>query len=406
MDFVFYLAVDWDDFFRRHLIREIAARVRRRGTVLCVQRPICPVASTLKHRAKLARWLRQIGTRQGHLERKAPNLYVYEPFVLLHDRLAPSVPGCVRANRFALTTQLVRVLERLRLKSDRLITWLFKPSQVDYLNLVGETFTVYECYDDYLAPENHRTQAQRQVAQRQQERILGSVDVTLATSEGVAARLAQRHRSVHFVPNAADVQHFSRACDPITSVPSDIADLPRPVLGFVGTLNQGIDLDLLVQVAARRPAWSVVLVGPFYACDEGFTRSLAVRGARQRRNIHFLGKRAYERIPSYLKGFDVCLIPYANSVFNWHRSPVKLYEYLATGKPIVSTDIPAVRSFRGLVRVARDAREFEQQVAAALAEQDEALRQQRLAAARENSWEKRAEQVLGIIEAALEERRA
>jgi len=146
-----------------------------------------------------------------------------------------------------------------------------------------------------------------------------------------------------------------------------------------------------------------VLIGP----NENEAQSILnpdYRASVTTPNVRLPGAKLYQELPVYMRDFDVCLLPYTtDDPFNIHCSPLKLYEYLATGKPIVSTDLLAVRLFDGLVRIAQDAREFEQQVAEALQEQDETLRQQRMAAAQENSWERRAETVLEIIEALLEE---
>lgn len=112
-----------------------------------------------------------------------------------------------------------------------------------------------------------------------------------------------------------------------------------------------------------------------------------------------------EQIPGYLKAFDVCLIPYvADDPSNIHCSPLKLSEYLGTGKPIVSNELPGVKPFDGLVRIARDGVEFEQHVVESLNEQGETMCQQRLAIAQENSWEKRIEQILQIVDSTLKER--
>lgn len=119
---------------------------------------------------------------------------------------------------------------------------------------------------------------------------------------------------------------------------------------------------------------------------------------KSKTNVNFLGSKPYEELPNYMKFFDVCIIPYdQNDPLNINCSPLKLYDYMATGKPVVSTDLPAVRSFNKLVRIGRNKEEFEKQLMKAIEEQDGFLCKLRMAKAHENSWESRANDIIKIL---------
>ncbi len=155
--------------------------------------------------------------------------------------------------------------------------------------------------------------------------------------------------------------HFARALDPDLALPPAIRELPHPLIGFFGVLDERLDLDLLARAAALRPAWSWVLIGPLIKLQE--------RALPRRPNIHYLGQRDYQDLPAYLKAFDVAMLPFARNAATRSISPTKTLEYMAAHTPIVSTPIPDVLALYGaVVRVAADPERF---VAAAQAALDE-----------------------------------
>ncbi len=394
-DWIIYLAGEWDQFFKRHLIHELARQLPQ-SRILCVARPMCLTTTLFRRPREFLDWLHQ----PGQITALDENLLFFRPGILLHDHLAGHVPFACQINRQWLQRQLHLAVGWAGLRSGYLISLIYDPFQLEYLDLIGESFSIYDCYDEYTAwAEIPFLRTKRPVLKREQA-ILKKVDLVFVVSEMIQRRVEKVRHRVHVVPNGVDIRHFGSVEDPIMDIASDMARIPHPLVGYLGNITSRIDFDLLIRLAATRPEWSIALVGG--VSEQGFS---IPNSLTKLPNVYCLGASPYEKLPGYLKAFDVCIVPYAvDNPLNIHCSPLKLYEYLATGKPIVSTDLPAVRAFDGLVGIAKDTVEFERQVAAALVERDKQLRERRLVAARENSWEKRVEQILMIVESALGEK--
>ena len=158
---------------------------------------------------------------------------------------------------------------------------------------------------------------------------------------------------------------------------------------------------VILLIAERKKDWSFVLVG---GKDDYMKNKLILVEFAERKNVYLLGKKSYEDLPGYLKAFDVCLIPFRrDDLFSLSCSPLKLYEYLATGKPIVSTNLAGVSCFDSLVRIAQNNNEFEKHIGEALREGFE-CHEMRMKIAKNHSWKKRANKVQDTLEGALNRR--
>ncbi len=400
LDIVMFLSTgDWEVNTRQRMIVALAKALEEKphiGRILCVERPVCPISTALLHRHKYFEWLHgKRGFRQ--LE---TNLFLFTPFVLLHDSVAPKIPLVTRLNRMFLRRTLGHVLVRLGFQLGQLITWVFHPYQLYCAGLLHERLLIYECYDEYSEFANVRAHLTRAQMIREYERImLQRADVVLVTAEGLFQSRKEINPHTFFVPNGVDFDHFNtpvRHCD----IPEEFHNIQRPIIGFVGTINEKIDYKLIEYLARTHPDWSIVMIGRFTGQPSLRTQKDFLRVSSYL-NVHFLGGRAYNVIPRYVRSFDVCLIPLAIDRQTEKAYPLKLHEYLATGKPVVSTALPEVEQFKGVVRIGRNYSEFEHAVAQSLPETDENLRKQRIAISRENTWANRAESVLSIIADAL-----
>ncbi|OGW48178.1 MAG: hypothetical protein A2Y66_02415 [Nitrospirae bacterium RBG_13_41_22] len=397
-DFCVFLPVDYEGppGRWRFLTEALASRLEGMSKVLCVNRPVCPVVTSIRHRDKLLRWLSELGGRSGHVQQITDNLFVFTPFILLHDQLAARFSLLVRLNRALLGWQLIRTLTRLAFRRSQLTTVISTPYQKDYIGIIGETFLIYDCYDEYLAPTNFRNSALLRQLEEKDREILRKADIVFGASEPIVEKRRKFNKNVYFIPNAVDYNHFSNAFDEKTPIPDDITHIPHPIIGFVGNMNQSIDFNLLTFLAHQRPEWSLVLIGSLNSCERGFMRSKELREARSFKNIYFIGGRPFEQIPGYLKAFDICLIPYKDTEFNRSRSPVKLYEYMASGKPIVSIPVCQCQEFEEAIEIAKDHKSFLEAIERLLAK-DHKTTQNNLMIAKENSWDSRAETVLSLI---------
>ena len=275
------------------------------------------------------------------------------------------------------------------------ILWVYRPEDGGLFGHFEEHLTVYHCIDEFAA--NTIGRKQRIITALEWE-TLCQVDIVFANS--LLTYENKRHFTPHTyrIPSGADVEHFAQALDPATSVHPAIAAIPHPIAGYIGNINNKLDIPLLVTVAAHLPDWQFVFVG------QPYLQSVDLRLLQGQSNVHFLGRFPFTEVPALVKGMDVCLLPYAKTEFARYRSPLKLYEYLAGGKPVVSTDHPEAREFSKWVEVAFTPQEFAAFVTKAK-EKDSPERQLRRAElAQQHSWDRRVDEMEQIITAWLEEK--
>lgn len=247
------------------------------------------------------------------------------------------------------------------------VLWLYTPMALGFAGHLRPAATVYDCMDElslfHGAPPELRAR---------EEEVFARADLVFTGGQSLWEAKRHRHRSVHAFPSSVEAEHFAKARQPLED-PADQRAIPHPRLGFFGVLDERLDRDLLRNVAEMRPELHVVLVGPVAKIDPASLPRLP--------NIHWLGPKTYDELPSYLAGWDVAIMPFARNDATRFISPTKTLEYLAAGKPVVSTSIrDVVRPYgeRGLVRIADDPRQFVSAVEDALGERGtraEAVRQ-------------------------------
>jgi len=291
------------------------------------------------------------------------------------------------------------VMNDLGMKRSNLITWISDPIQEDYMGMMNERVCIYDCSDDYFAYSDRNPLRSRTRLMLQEERILKRADIVFVVSEELYKKKVKFSKNVYMVSNAADTVHLGKASDPSTPMHTVISQISHPIIGMIGNLNKRVDFSLLRYIATSHSEWSVVIVGDWYGADSKLVKSDLIKQFKSMPNVYWLGRQCFDELPGILKGFDVCIIPYAvEDSFNKSCSPLKMYEYLATGKPIVSTDLPSVRTESELVHVGRSYPEFVGKISAALDEKGEFLKEKRLEAARKNSWDNRVQKIMSIIE--------
>jgi len=226
-----------------------------------------------------------------------------------------------------------------------LVRWFYSPVFADYGGRLGAgQVVVYDCMDD-LAGFAHAPAGLVEA----EARLLERADVVFAGGHSLYEARRDRNGNTHCFPSAVDSAHFAKALDPATPVPADLAALPRPLLGYCGVVDERLDYDLIARLADGSGG-SVVLVGPITKVDPA--------GLPRRPNLHYLGQRSYAELPAYLKGFDVCLMPWALNDATRSISPTKTLEYMAAGKPILSTPVRDVVRDHGDLAFVADAADF------------------------------------------------
>jgi glycosyltransferase involved in cell wall biosynthesis len=277
-----------------------------------------------------------------------------------------------------------------RLRFERTISWFLVPHAGALAGYLSEDLVVYYCIDDYAAlPDVDR----REVSRMDEEltRRAGQVFVASAT---LLSRKRELNASAVHSPHGVDIELFSQASEPRLREAKDARSLRHPIIGFFGLIEAWIDLELIAFLAQARPEWTFLLVGRV-AVDVGDLAKLP--------NVVFAGPRPYETLPHWAKAFDVAIIPYRLTEQVLNANPLKLREYLATGKPIVAVSTPEIRQFADHVNIAANREQFLNCIERALVEDSEHDRVRRMSAVASMSWDCRTEEVVAVVERRLAE---
>jgi glycosyltransferase involved in cell wall biosynthesis len=252
---------------------------------------------------------------------------------------------------------------------------------------MGERVAVYHCIDDFGAAGYPLTQ--RGAIEDMEAAQCRKVDLVLARTAALAAK-ARSNPNTYLLPGGVDTTLFDPAS--VSAAPSEIAALPRPRIGFVGTLDDRVDVQLLAHCAEQLPRATLVLVGPQkrHRASMGALRGLA--------NVRLFPPCAHEQVPAVIHAFDVCTIPYHITPYTRALSPIKLYEYLAMAKPVVATRLPYIEREAGNVRIADDAQAFLTALKEALDRPPSAHEQASWrAAAKAQSWPRQVDQMERLL---------
>lgn len=371
LDILILSTQDWDysPTRKHHFTRKFTETGNR---VLYVEQQMHWLGWLVDLRAQFSRsWRWLLGPREVE-----PNLWVYTfPIVLPFFQMSAAINWL---NNLILLPIIRWQLRRLCFSA--LVLWTYTPHSADFVGRLGARAAVYSCVDDFASAKGL---VNPRAISRMEQRLIRSVDLLIVTSPALYDSKKEGARRIKLIPNGVDVEHFSKAADTSLPVAEEISHLPHPIVGYVGRINYWIDTKLLGRIAREHPEWSVVLVGPVdQLADMAPFKGLA--------NVHVTGRVAYDSIPDYLRAFDVCVNPYVLDGVAEHASPLKLYEYVASGKPVVSVDMPAARQFDGLIEISSNADEFSSLVARLL-EQPNSNAAQRMAAARKHTWQIRFE---------------
>jgi glycosyltransferase involved in cell wall biosynthesis len=254
------------------------------------------------------------------------------------------------------------------------VQWFYDPMTVpSFHGYLGEVATVYDCMDELSkfreAPPSIRPR---------ERKLLAAADVVFTGGRKLWESKRMLNANSHFYGCGVDSAHFGKAREPRTKIPADVAPLRKPVLGYFGVVDERMDYDLLVKLAEANPHWSIAMVGP----------TLKVHAVPRLSNIHWLGQKAYADLPAYCKAFDVFLMPFALNEATEFINPTKALEYMAAGRPIVSTAVPdVITNFGEVVHVAKSHEEFISHCREAIQRPNTKRIQAGLKKASDNSWD-------------------
>ncbi len=274
------------------------------------------------------------------------------------------------------------VMEKLEFKDPVVITYL--PESVNYISEVSPKLICYECIDEWSGftwSDKNIAEMETQLAQKS--------DLIFTSAERLYNKMKAINDNTYLLPNAVDFEHFNKAYKYRGGIPEVMHKIRKPIIGFVGAFYDWVDTDLIKFLANSRPEWSFIIIGPVYGVN--------TKIYKQNANIVFLGIKGYRDLPGYLSCFDVCLIPFKINIVTESANPIKMWEYLATGKPIVSTAIPEVKKFEDIIYIGKDKYDFLNKVERALGEKDLDKIQKRILTAKQNDWNFRVEKIIDLI---------
>jgi glycosyltransferase involved in cell wall biosynthesis len=274
---------------------------------------------------------------QAHLQKTAvaPNITVCRPHTAIqapgfHDDQIPT---------------LQTLLGDLVPEGERPVVWFYTPMALPLLQGFQPSLVIYDCMDELAAFKN----APKQLLQRESA-LLNMADLCFTGGPSLYQSKRERHANAHCFSSSVDAKHFRQAKDRSNSHPAQ-EHTAHPRLGFYGVIDERFDTELIKQVAAARPEWQIVLVGPVVKIDAA--------NLPQGSNIHYMGQRTYDELPKFLAGWDVCLLPFALNDSTKFISPTKVLEYMAAELPSVSTPITDVKvPYGDVVAIAETADEF------------------------------------------------
>jgi glycosyltransferase involved in cell wall biosynthesis len=307
------------------------------------------------------------------------NLTVVDPFML------PFGNSLVRAvNRRSVIRAVRCMMNKLDFKKPIVITTL--PNAADYLGSFGETVSVYYCVDEF----SEWPGVNKQLVANMERKLLRQVDLVVAVSEGLRRNKNPANgSSVRLLTHGVDAEHFSRATKKTSNDMAILAmgGIPEPIVGYFGLFDERSDQKMLEHLLKKRPDWSLVVIGKAAVGCERLSRYP---------NFHYREAVSYDDLPDFVSYFSVCILPYVRSVLTDNINPLKLKEYLATGKPIVSTALPEAIKLAPLVRIAGNPTEFVNEVESSIIGSSASLEEIQVQL-RGESWEAKAECFAAMI---------
>ncbi|RKY40119.1 MAG: hypothetical protein DRP76_02635, partial [Candidatus Omnitrophota bacterium] len=360
----------------------IGLELSKRNRVLFVEVPVRSYFSLFK-----VKNLRELRQKLSGLFFKSNNLIIYKPLhiipIFLHFGAIRKINKILL--RFMLVWRIRKIIQNLGFKSH--ILWIYYIEDHHYfIGKFKEQMVIYDCVDNISTFPRFTIPWYKKRIEIIERKVLKKSNIVFATTKKLVEIKRKIQPHVYYVPNVGDFEHFNKVATNNLSIPEDILKIKKPIIGYIGTLRRyRINFSLINFIAKRHPEWSIVLIGPFVEQE----RDTFPEG----KNIYYLGWRNYRILPNYIKAFDVCILPYDFNNHTTYAFPLKFWEFMATGKPIVASYLPALEEFADLVPIVKTKEEFVSSIETLLEKGDD-KKYERINLAEKNTWSKRVDIML------------
>lgn len=271
------------------------------------------------------------------------------------------------------------------LNFENIVLWSYIPTFTKYLDNIQAELKIFDAVDNWSEHANYKKIKDRLLTNY---KYIDENSNIIFTVSKELEKLFKNNKNVHWIPNGVDSKHFNTQEEGI--IPEDIKGVKKPIVGYVGIVQDRFDVDLLEYLLNNNKDKSFVIVGMVWP-DAGIDRLIKYN------NLYLLGQKKYQDIPQYLNQFDVVIIPHKINEFTKSMNPMKLYEYLASGKPIISTNIAGSEKFEEFIKIADTREDFDHKLNQALLDDNIENIELRKSIAQENSWTSRVEYMQKII---------
>jgi len=372
-------SIDWDFIWQGH--QEIMSTFAKNGNrVLFIENTgirTPGLGDISRLRKRLTNWLRS--TKGFRKEDK--NLFVYSPMILPfpYSRIARWI------NKAMLLNPLKRWMKAMEFHDP--IIWTFLPTgtAIDVVSGIDNKLLVYYCIADFYKLVNNPSKVKKT-----EDELIKKCDLIFAQGTILKEKCVRINKNVHIFPFGVNMDTFKNHTN---ELPTDMKDLKKPIIGYVGGVHRHVDFELIKFVANSNPDKSIVLVGP---------EQTNVASIRNLKNVFLVGKKDFGQLPNYIGNFDVCIIPYELNEYTQTVFPTKLNEYHAMGKPVVSTNLSEVVNFNlkndNLVFIGKTKEEFNDCLLKALKSNNADVAKKRTVSAATNNWDDRVNQMSELIE--------
>jgi glycosyltransferase involved in cell wall biosynthesis len=374
----------YQEFHRKPLVIEISKHPEV-NKIYVLEPPADLFHAPLKNWKRLRHGLKSlISTSQ-----EAENIFVYTPFVFIHPLVAYKNIILRYLNLFIFKINMRRLLKRDKINKN-IIFSVFRPEMIDFIDFYDDMICIYDCYDEYLLTSQDKNIKN---LDRLEAKLMKRSDFIFTTSQKLYEKAQRFNINSFLLHNAADTNLFGRAYLDNVEKPHDIQNLKPPIIGYVGALRDWQDFELLEYLFVNNPDMNFVFIG--------HNRKSAIRKGKdfdQYVNVHFLGQKRFEDVPAYIKYLDIAIIPNRMTKFNQNVVPYKLFEYMAAGKKILSTNhSPDLQMFfKDYIKTAKNKIEFSEKLKELVYDNTIDLHKT-FAFGQKQSWKNRVEKMFSII---------